>query len=430
MKLTCPKIFGIIEICFFALLILYLFINQYNIPIFDEWELVYLVQHYYSGTLNISVLNAPHNECRMLYPHLLNLVVILITKWQSFYLVLFNTVLLFGFYIVFKKYVKNILISKPSIWSNCVFLLGLFLLFSFKSYESIIMGFALNYYLSVVATFGSFIVLQTLSKRNIAFSCLLAHIATLSYITGFLSWICIILIILFNDVERKAKIRYILFVLFCLFIQLYLYFHQYQPTNIPSIRTFNPLKIIGYSLGFLSNNYTSRIELSIVFSVFQSLSISTAFYLLYRLNKEKFTKSIPLIIFALFGILTSIVTGYGRAADGIAQSLSRRYCTLSLPFTLVFLVSIIIHLEYSKYWQITKIIKPLVILFGIYFLFYQIRYIYLTEERNREVSVAESKILQSDFLHYTIKKSVYPYPEYLESKVIILKKHSLSLYRK
>ncbi len=250
MKLINSSIFTVLEITIFASLISYLFVNQLNIPTIDEWELAGFVKHYYEGTLSISVLNAPHNECRMLYPHLINLFIIVISKWQSFYLVSFNMALLFGFYLIFKRNVFSFLNSKSTI-NHIILGMCMVMIFSFKNYEGIISGFILCHYLMIFATFLSLIILQKITWKNVLISCLLAHIATLSYATGFLTWVCILAIIILNSLEIKNKIGFILFVSLCMLVQVFFYFSDYHSTSVLTERTLNPLKIVPYCLSFL-----------------------------------------------------------------------------------------------------------------------------------------------------------------------------------
>lgn len=431
MKLITSSIFTVLEFILFASLILYLFINKLNIPTIDEWELAGFVEHYYQGTLSLSVLNDPHNECRMLYPHLINLFIILITKWQSFYLISFNMILLFGFYQIFKINIRRIIVTKSTI-SNIVLLMCMIMIFSFKNYESIIMGFSLNYSLSVIATFGALIVLQKITWRNLIVSCLLTHIATLSYATGFLTWICIIAIIILNSTEKGNKIRFIVFVLLCMSVQLYFYFNNYHSTSGLTERTLNPFKIIPYSLSFLSNNITSNSIRSIILTIGQLISVIGATFLIYKFDKEKTKRLIPYLIFGLFGILTSLMTAYGRASEGIEQSLAKRYCALSLPFTLLSFVSILIHYEHFNRWNSTKYVKNiflvLILFLFSYLIFTQGRYIKLANEKNQDILATKELVLNANYSNSKVKDLIYPYPEKLKIHVEILKKHRFSLY--
>ena len=431
MKLIPSIIFTLLEIILFTSLILYLFINKLSIPIMDEWELAGFVEHYYQGTLNLSVLNSPHNECRMLYPHLINLFIILTTKWHSFYLVSFNMLLLFIFYILFKINLKNIINFKNTV-SNIIMLMCIIMIFSFKNYESVIMGFALNYYLSIIATFAALIILQKISWRNLIISCLFAHIATLSYATGFLTWICIIVIIILNSIEKGAKIRFILFILLGMAVQLYFYFNNYHSTSPLTERTLNPLKIIPYSLSFLSNNFTSTSIRSIITTMGQLISIISATYLLHKFDKKKMKYLISYLIFGLFGILTSLMTAYGRASEGVGQSLTRRYCTLSLPFILLFFVSLLIHYKYLNRWSTMKYVKNIFSVFILflfsYLIFIQGKYIRQANEKNHDIFEAKEMLLNADYSNDLVKNLIYPYPDRLKIHVEVLKKYKFSLY--
>lgn len=431
MNLTTSSIFRAFEIIFFASLILYLFFNKLNIPTIDEWELAGFVEHYYKGTLSLSVLNNPHNECRMLYPHLINLFIILITKWQSFYLVSFNMILLLGFYLIFKINLRTIIDSKSTI-SGIILLMCMIMIFSFKNYEGIISGFILCHYLMIFTTFLSLVILQKIVWRNVIISCFLVHIATLSYATGFMSWICIIAIILLNNIEKYAKIRFILFVSLCMSIQVYIYFNNYHSSSDLTERTLNPFKIIPYCLSFLSNNITSNSARSTISTIGQLISIISATYLLKKYDKEKMIRFIPYLIFGLFGILMSLMTAYGRASEGVEQSLSRRYCILSLPFTLLFFVSILIHYEYFNRWNSLKYVKSIFLLLIIslfsYIMFTQMRYIKQANEKNQEILVAKEFVLKEDYSNTMVKNLIYPFPKRLKKHVEILKKHRFSLF--
>jgi hypothetical protein len=434
MNLSTSKVSIFLEITIFTALIVYLYINQYNIPVYDEWELSTLVKQYYDGTLTLETLMTPHNECRMLYPHIINLIIILLTKWQTFYLVTFNMLLLLGFYWLFKKKVSNLLNTPSNFINQVLFLMGFIIIFSLKNYEGIISGFILCHYLMIVCTFLSFIFLKTITWRNIFISCLLAHIATLSYATGFLTWMCLILLILLNNINTRVKIGYISFVSLSLVIQILFYFHNYHSYSTISERTYNLLKIIPFSLSFLSVNLAVAALKSSILTVIQLMSIISAFYWIFRFDKAKLTQWMPFFMFAFFGILTGLMTAYGRASEGVEASLARRYCTLSLPFTLMFFVSIMINLNYLNRWKSAISLRyyPLssipIVCSLFYFIQIQNKYLKVSDKRNQDTIIAKQHILMSDFEHPSVKENIFPFPEKLAEKVAIMKKYKMGIF--
>jgi hypothetical protein len=434
MSLTTTKILSLLEITIFTALLVYLFVNQYNIPVYDEWELSTLVKHYYEGTLTLELLTDPHNECRMSYPQAIDLILILVTKWQTVYLVTFNMLLLFGFYLLFKKKVISLLNAPSNFINGILFLMCLIIIFSFKNYESTIMGFALNYYLSVVATFGALIILQKITWKNIIISCFLAHVATLSYASGLLTWVCIIGLILFSSNPFTKKIPFIAFVILCLIVQVFFYFNNYHSNSPITARTFNILTLIPFSLSFLSVNLAVNPLKSILLSIVQLTSIISAFYWIFRFDKAKLTQWMPLFMFAVFGILTSMMTAYGRASEGVELSLARRYCTLSLPFTLMFFVSVMINLNHLNRWKSVISLRFYALLSipiagsFFYLIHIQNQYLKIADKRNQDTIIAKEHILMSDFQHPTIKENIYPFPERLEEKVEIMKKYKLGVF--
>ena len=164
----------------------------------------------------------------------------------------------------------------------------------------------------------------------------------------------------------------------------------------------------------------------------QLISIIGAMYLIYKFDEKKIKHLIPYLMFGLFGILISLMTAYGRASEGIEQSLAKRYCILSLPFTLLFFVSILIHYAYFNRWSNLKYVKNIFLVFILFFFSYLIftqgRYIKLASQKNQDILVAKELVLNADYSNNMVKNLIYPYPEKLKIHVEILKKYRFSLY--
>jgi hypothetical protein len=439
-KFSNIKSLTLAECGLFICLIVFLYNNIQNIPIFDEWELAHLVEKYYTHTLNWQDLIVPHNECRMFYPHLINLGLILLTDWTVFYVILFNMVLMFCFYLVFKNKVKSLISLDSNLSNSLLFLIALIMIFSFKSYENIIMSFALVHYLSVSSTFFAIISLQKMSWKNILMACIFAHIATLSYATGFLTWVCVIIIITYHFIKTYLErneithlFTYLLPVIVFFLIHVFFYFHGYVANAEITKRTLSLFEIIPYCLVFLSNNFTSTVSIAITLSIIQLFSMALAAYNLFVHDKKELKNMFPLAIFGLYGILSSAMVAYGRASEGIEQALSKRYCTLSLPFVLIFIVSVMINLKYTKVKSKQVSLRQnfaITFVFFIYIILYQYRAMNFAINRNKEIIVAQAAILNSDYLNPLVKTNIYPNPEHLYPKVLILKKYKMAMFQK
>ena len=72
-------------ISFYPVYFLITIVNKYavNIPFWDMWNWIYLIEKYYSGELNIFDFLIQHNEHRLFVPKLIFLPIALIGKWQT-----------------------------------------------------------------------------------------------------------------------------------------------------------------------------------------------------------------------------------------------------------------------------------------------------------------------------------------------------------
>ncbi len=184
---------------------------------------------------------------------------------------------------------------------------------------------------------------------------------------------------------------------------------------------------------FLSVNFTSTVSVAILLSILQLCSIGLAAYNLYVHDKKVLKNTAPLAVFGLFGLLSSLLVAYGRASEGLEQALSKRYCTLSLPFVLIFIVSIMINLKYTKIKSkpLTLALRFTVIfLFFTYIILYQYRAMNFAINRNKEIMVAQKAVLKSDYLHPLVKVNIYPNPEQLDKKVLIMRKYKMGIFQK
>lgn len=416
-------------------LLTYVFINVPNIPTADEWDLSYFVERFYENKLTISDLMIPHNECRMPYPHIINLCILFITRWHSFSLISFNLILLLIFYFTLREYVyKAINPQKIHIFS-IGFILIFMVIYSLKQYENIVLSFDLNYYLSVIAAFGALISLRMITWKNIIISMVWAHIATYSYASGITVWpILICLIWLLSNDSLQNKFLYTLTVLAVFALNLVLYFNDYHPASSTVInKSTNPVELVPYALAFLSNNFSTSSSTAIKLTIIQLISIGLSVFVLLKYDKVKFYKTLPIFAYGLWALFVGIMVAHGRASLGITQALSPRYCTLSFPFTIVFIVSLIINIEYisslTKIFFFQKLSPILLYLIVAFFSFHQVKFIEMANQRNQKLEKALAYIKASNFEAPEVKEMLYPDAAQLKQKVGVMKKFNLSIYR-
>lgn len=429
------KTYTYISLAVFIGLLTYVYINVPNIPTADEWELSYFVEKIYNKSFVISDLMVPHNECRMPYPHIIHLIILFITRWHSFSLIAFNLTLLLVFYFTLRKYTFESLNPKRINAFGVSFILILLVIFSLKQYENIVLSFDLNYYLSVIAGLWSFISLKKISWKSVTVSMIWAHISLYSYASGFTIWPFLILLIwIISEEGNKAKVIYSLVVATVFVCNIVLYFYNYHPlANAEAEKSTNPVELIPYALTFLSNNFVTTGSTAIKLTIVQLIVIVSAIWVLFKTDKVKALQLSPIFAYGFWAISIGFMVAHGRASLGIMHALSPRYCTLSFPFAICSIISLIIHIEYIGYWIKIKVINRyvtlqtymLVAIFGVQ----QVRYLKAANLRNNNLAEAVKHIKASDFDAPIVKEMLYNRSDILKIKVDMMKKHHLSLYR-
>ncbi|MGX7686176.1 hypothetical protein ACWA1C_03345 [Flectobacillus roseus] len=262
-----------------------------------------------------------------------------------------------------------------------------------------------------------------------------AHIATYSYASGITVWpIIICLIWLLSNDSLQIKLRYTLAVVAVFVLNLVLYFNDYHPASGTVInKSTNPVELIPYALAFLSNNFTTSSTTAIVLTIIQLISVGSSIVVLFLNDKAKFYKSLPIFAYGLWAVIVGFMVAHGRASLGITQALSPRYCTLSFPFTILFITSIIINIEYisslTKIKNVQKLSPVFLYMIVAFFSFYQVKFIEMANQRNQKLEKALAFIKASNFEATEVKEMLYPDANQLKYKVEIMKKYNLSLYR-
>lgn len=428
------KSYTYITLLGFMGLIIYIFLNVPNIPTADEWDLSYFVERFYENKLTISDLMIPHNECRMPYPHIINLCILLLTKWNSFTMISFNMLLLLVFYFTLKKYAFEVIKPQNVHVFGIGFILIFLVIYSLKQYENIVLSFDINYYLSVIAGLWSLISLREITWKNITISMIWAHVAMYSYASGIAIWPFIVLLIwVISEENLSTKVIYSLVVISVFAVNVLVYFYNYHPAANPEAeKSINPIEIIPYALAFLSNNFVTTGFTAIPLTLIQFVSIAFAVWSMFKVNRKKALALAPLLAYGFWTISVALIVAHGRARNpiGILHALSPRYCTLSFPFTICFIISLMINIEFLRNKKVIGKLFP----FSIYaivslFIFQQFRYLSLANERNRNIEEALKEVQKSDYSAPIVKLMLYPNPEQLSHKIEIMRKYNLSFYR-
>lgn len=317
---------------YFAPFIIYeLFIMTYGVNVFywDEVDtIIGLLKDYVNHSLSLASLWQQHNEHRIFFPSMIEVVILSLTHanvkaemYFSSFLILGVAIILLLYGAVFRKI-------------NPIFFLPVpFILFDPIQWENSLWGFQLIFFL-VIFSFVvsiSFLHLSISSKSTfIVPSILFASIGSFSALQGLLTWLIGgIAIIITLKSQRTTRIFLIgVFWILSTLASFYLYFHGWHhPGYHPSILypISHPRQSATYFLASVGNSLGANLTISCVFGIILLLGYSLA---LKRtlLHRELFFPAC-LILFAL--LFDAMIT-FGRSGFGPGQALSSRYTSFNL----------------------------------------------------------------------------------------------------
>jgi hypothetical protein len=309
------------------LLLIYIRLFGVNVVYADEWVIVPLVQKFYSGELAWADFFVKHNEHIMLFPRVALLSLALLTHHNTIAVMYFSwalTVVTLGLiFLMFKEDLGN----SPS--ALLKFLPVVWLLFTFRQYESILFSFAVNMYL---CPFGFVASIYFLGKsRNAAFvgAVCSAIVSSFSAVNGLLVWP--IGIICIASAKMKNKPLFILSWIGMGIIIWTLYLHDWPLTDSQSTLSNIFAKTFVALTFFIMNIAT---PLAFVKSSASGMGTVAAIYLfiilvlMVRRGPVNNPRWLALILFSLG---SSFLFTLGRVNYGLWAALASRY----VPFTVL-----------------------------------------------------------------------------------------------
>lgn len=309
---------------------------QIDLPVWDQWVQVDIIEKLFSGRLGLTDLWQQHNELRQPFSRLITLSLAYLSHWNMSLELTLNLVIGAACFGIYGYQVLSTLKQTESLPSPWLFPSLSILIFSVAQWENWVWGFAINGYIAVLCTLSVIIILSSkkLSWLRLSAALTLTTISIFSSPAGFVLWIVGLLIILAMHRSALRDVAYFLLTwLITLLIIIYLYFIDYTPYSIPGgfdqdIRS-QPLAYIRFFLNYLGNPL-----LSAEYSWLVGLAGLVAYlYLPWTLIRSKvvtYEQLQPYLAIGLFVIGIAILTAYGRV--GHNDGLSSRYVTISLWF--------------------------------------------------------------------------------------------------
>ena len=311
-----------------------------NVPFWDEWEMIPLLESARRGQLSIDALWAQHNEHRIMLPRLVWLAIAEVFGWNEPAMVAFNIVTAFGTLIVLALLIRRTVGRVAPAAANWVLLVASFLTFSFAQWENWTWGWQATIFLNV---FAVTLAVWLLSRWNGRWAGLLAPIAAsvvgaLSFGAGlvFLALLPAAVLLAPGERTRWTRVAQTLvvgaIVVICAAVYLTGWHH---PSYHPSVGTClaEPASFARYVLAYLGAGIGAQGARSAVtwgaagIALFAGCAAWLAFGPLPRRDAV-----LPWALLAAYAAMNAAITGIGRVGFGVEQALSPRYVTMAMLF--------------------------------------------------------------------------------------------------
>ena len=325
--------------------VLVVLIRRYyvDVPVWDQWELVPLLQKSYAGSLSFGDLWAQHNEHRLFFPQIIMVGLARISSWSVGYELALNVVLAVGVLAVLAFQLRAVM-KAFSFHTYVLFLLPVIALqtFSLQQYENWLWGWQIQIFLNVFAAVAGLALLARpyIRWKHFILACLCGIVAFYSFANGIVYWPVggILLLVAHPMPTRQIRLaRWVWLAVACAAIGFYLAGYRSPSGQAPWLIVIDqPLAYFRYVVTYLGAPVFSFDQIWASYAGLVSLGVFGCLaWSAYRLPPATRRPLLPLFALGLYAIGSAVITGLGRATIGNEQALSSRYVTLSSFLVLV-----------------------------------------------------------------------------------------------
>lgn len=344
---------AILPACFLGILIL---IYSIDVPVMDQWGVPPLFEKLHNGSLSFIDLLAQHNESRKFFPRLIFLSLGYLTHWDVRYEMLI--IFLLACVVSLNVYLlSNITVTGSTVKRLLLAIISNLLIFGPIQWDNWLFGIQIVVFVPIVCITTCILVAYSslATRTKLLISICLSTISTFSYANGILCWVVVLPILILKSRNRLNKNTCLIFVWITGFIlNLVVYFYNYKkPLGHPSFSEalVHPLQTVHYFISFLGAPFAFVIGINrltaatIIGFVLLLLFLASCLYVLKFLTDSALLHRVGgWLTIGLYVILSDVVTTSGRVGFGVEHSLSGRYTTFSIYFTLslVYIITIIV----------------------------------------------------------------------------------------
>lgn len=437
---------ALVVLTLYPIILLFFKIKQsvVNMPFADDWDLMFVLDHYYKHSLSINDFFAQHNEHKLFFPQMIFLAVAVLGKWQSFHFAMISFGLSLAIFGIFTSKIldlykevkcKVVLFALPAVS---------FFVFSLNAGHNWLWNTQICMYMNVLFALSGFALLseKQFSRNKFLLAILFGIISTFSFANGVFYWFCALipLCVLSKADKNRQKACLVWIAMTVLMCFLYLYGYKSPKGHHDLLLIFKDFKLyISYFAGYLSNPVATNYEQYFLFALLGLLNLSLGSWYLLKTRFVSVNSLIVFITVAAYTLFADFITAIGRCGLGASQALNERYITISSLFWVA--NAVVLFLLFCKLKSLVKT-KNSDIQFavnGFVFLlcFITFQHLFLKNhngsfllsahyERTKE---AEQMILNNQINNDIIGRIGYINDlNAVKSRLKILKEHNLSLY--
>ena len=339
----------------FLCLIFLVYTYRVDVPAWDQWNLVPLMDKFYQGTLTFQDLWSQHGEHRIFFPRIVMLLLARFSGWNTTYELAFSILLAM---VIFFVLVYQIRITERLLQIRLNWLIPVLsiMVFSLNQVQNWLWGFQLTEFMSVLAVLAGFILLQAPDDWvKYSAAILLGVIASYSFGNGLLYWfigLFILLVLTFDN--RRLMISRVAIWVVAAGLTILWYTYDYHTPNLSLLAFEKPLEFIEYVLVFLGMPVTItsfdcavgglNCEQVTFAAIVASLSGLISFgYVTWSLRRRVERKTLtPYMAMTLYAILSALEIGFARISFFRTQAMSSRYVTISSFFWIALIVLLLV----------------------------------------------------------------------------------------
>jgi hypothetical protein len=333
-----------------------------DVPVWDQWDLVPLLDKMYSGKLTLADVWAQHNEHRPMFPLLVMLGLARLTRWNILYELAVNIVLAVGVFAVLTCQIRQTARNLGMAGLRWAIPASALIVFSVSQYQNWLFGWQIQMLLNLLAVLAGITLLANgaFSWSKFAGAAALGILATYSFANGLLFWPIGLGILLVVAHGRRTVAACAWLLVSLVTVGSYLWHYQ-KPAEHPALSSIftMPLAYAGYVLKFIGNPgaqyYTGPLlgqqgdgDLALIAGLLGTLSLAWAAVLMVRLRLTQKGVMLPYLAIVAYSIGTAMVTGLGRVGFGSDQALESRYGCMVVPFWVTLVVALLVLMQRDR----------------------------------------------------------------------------------